>query len=359
MYCTIGCAASPSSVAAPDGPVVDRLAVDDDEAAEAFRNAKHAIRNFAAVDEIRQHHVGREFLGLAELGLAGQHRAAEVERGPVADRVIDHVPVRPAPECRIGLLQILRHLGGGDGGAEDDGAGRQRIAVADDALSHVRIDAVGADQARRRRCARRSRASTDDAGSVQLEAGHAAVGAQLDQFVARGRRRAAGRGYGRDARPHKDCRSAARSAAPQGMLATSSPVTPSIIRSRSIISAFFFAAAPTPSASSTDSALGATWRPTPTSPNSRACSSTSERKPFRASASAQASPPMPPPAIATGWVLRVLSSCPDRHLSPLAGRGRRSRSEPGEGAAQRTQSLRFPYTPTLSPQRGEAARAAR
>ena len=100
----------------------------------------------AAAGEMRQHHVRRELLGLAQLVLAGQHRAAEVERAPVADRVIDHVPARPAPERRVGMLQVLRHLGGGDGGAEDDGAGRQRIAVADDALSHVGIDAVGADQ---------------------------------------------------------------------------------------------------------------------------------------------------------------------------------------------------------------------
>ena len=119
--------------------------------------------------------------------------------------------------------------------------------------------------------------------------------------------------------------------APQGMLATSSPVTASIIRSRSIISAFFFAAAPTPSASSTDSALGATWRPTPTSPNSRACSSTSERKPCRASASAQASPPMPPPAIATGCALRAATS------SGLIRQSRRRPVEPALVAGQRLQ----------------------
>ncbi len=156
---------------------------------------------------------------------------------------------------------------------------------------------------------------------LQLEAHHPAVGAELDQLM-----RAAGveqrrRGCRRDAPPRRDCRSAARTARRSGMLATSSPVTPSIISSRSISSAFFFAAAPTPSASSTDSALGATCRPTPTSPNSRACSSTSERKPCRASASAQASPPMPPPAIATGlFVACWRRSRASRTIPPWRGR---------------------------------------
>ena len=182
MYCTIGCAASPKQRRRAHGPVVDRLAVHDDEAAEAFRDAKDAIRNLAALDKIRQHHVGREFLGFAEFVLAGQDRAAEVERGPVADRVIDHVPVGPGPECRVGPLQILRHLGGRDGGAKDDGAGRQRIAVADDALSHVRIDAVGADQ-RGRGNALAGVQRHRYAGAFQLKAHHAAISAQLDQFV--------------------------------------------------------------------------------------------------------------------------------------------------------------------------------
>ena len=44
-------------------------------------------------------------------------------------------------------------------------------------------------------------------------------------------------------------------------------------------------------------------------PNSRACSSTSERKPWRAGDSAAARPPMPAPAIATGSTLRGLPKC--------------------------------------------------
>src|SRR4051794_8254297 len=116
------------------------------------------------------------------------------------------------------------------------------------------------------------------------------------------------------------------------MLTTSSPVTASIIRSRSIISAFFFAALPTPRASSTESALGATWRPTPTSPNSRACSSTSDRNPLRARASAQASPPMPPPAIATG---RLFRACDD--ATGLVGQSGRRAVEPALVAGQRLQ----------------------
>ena len=104
------------------------------------------------------------------------------------------------------------------------------------------------------------------------------------------------------------------------MLATSAPVTASSISSRSISSACCFAAAPTPSASSTDSALGAICRPTPASPNSAACSSTSDWKPCRASASAQASPPMPPPAMATGHTLRVPTGIQDQSASPAVAR---------------------------------------
>src|SRR5204862_2427365 len=57
---------------------------------------------------------------------------------------------------------------------------------------------------------------------------------------------------------------------------------------------------PTPSASSACHALGAIWMPAPISPNCGACSSTMLLKPRRASASAEARPPMPPPAITTG-----------------------------------------------------------
>src|SRR5215472_15647479 len=44
--------------------------------------------------------------------------------------------------------------------------------------------------------------------------------------------------------------------------------------------------------------------PAPISPKACACSSTSTLKPLMARPSAQARPPMPPPAIATGFVLR-------------------------------------------------------
>ena len=132
---------------------------------------------------MRQHHVRRELLGLQQGRLPGEHRAAEVEHGPVADRVIDHVPVGPGPERRVGLLQVLRHLGGRDGGAEDDGAGRQRLAVADDAFAHDGIDAVGADQGGGRDAARRTPASPTYPNPFGSKPGHRAVGAKLDQLV--------------------------------------------------------------------------------------------------------------------------------------------------------------------------------
>src|SRR6185503_11781781 len=85
-----------------------------------------------------------------------------------------------------------------------------------------------------------------------------------------------------------------------GMSITFSPLTPSNISRCSMNTASFFTSLPTPSASSACQALGAIWMPAPISPNCGACSRTIERKPLRASASAAARPPMPPPAMTTG-----------------------------------------------------------
>src|SRR6185503_3550390 len=88
------------------------------------------------------------------------------------------------------------------------------------------------------------------------------------------------------------------------MSITFSPLTPSNISRCSMNTASFFTSLPTPSASSACQALGAIWMPAPISPNCGACSRTTERKPLRASASAAARPPMPPPAMTTGsWFL--------------------------------------------------------
>src|ERR1044072_711926 len=57
------------------------------------------------------------------------------------------------------------------------------------------------------------------------------------------------------------------------------------------------AAPPTPRRSKQWKALGPSWMPAPISPSWEAFSSTSEATPFCASASAVASPPMPPPAM--------------------------------------------------------------
>src|SRR5437588_5109681 len=84
------------------------------------------------------------------------------------------------------------------------------------------------------------------------------------------------------------------------MSITFSPVTPSIISRLSMNTASFFTSWPTPSASSACQALGAIWMPAPISPNCGACSSTTLLNPLRASASAAARPPMPPPAMITG-----------------------------------------------------------
>src|SRR3982750_202328 len=88
------------------------------------------------------------------------------------------------------------------------------------------------------------------------------------------------------------------------MSITFSPLTPSIISRCSMNTASFLTSAPTPSASSACQALGAIWMPAPISPNCGACSSTTLLNPLRASASAAARPPMPPPAMITGCLFR-------------------------------------------------------
>src|SRR3954462_7899859 len=85
-----------------------------------------------------------------------------------------------------------------------------------------------------------------------------------------------------------------------GMSITRSPLTPSIISRCSMKTASFFTRLPTPSASSACQALGASWMQAPISPNLGACSSTTLLNPLRASASAAARPPIPPPAMITG-----------------------------------------------------------
>src|SRR5438067_7562664 len=84
------------------------------------------------------------------------------------------------------------------------------------------------------------------------------------------------------------------------MSMTLSPLTPSNISRCSMNTASFFTSCPTPSASSACHAFGAIWIPAPISPNCGACSSTTLWNPLRASASAAARPPMPPPATITG-----------------------------------------------------------
>src|SRR3954466_952077 len=86
------------------------------------------------------------------------------------------------------------------------------------------------------------------------------------------------------------------------MSITFSPLTPSIIDRCSMNTASFLTSAPTPSASSACQALGAIWMPAPISPNCGACSTTTLLNPLRASASAAARPPMPPPAMITGFL---------------------------------------------------------
>ena len=186
------------------------------------------------------------------------------------------MPAGPGPERRVGLLQVLRHVGRRDRGAIDDRAGRRADR------RRRRCACARWNRRRRRRPAPRPRSRSPPCRMTATPVPRARSPSPGSRCEARsaGVRAAGVEQRAVDVGAVRDrvgvAEALARSARRSGMLATSSPVTASSISSRSISSACFFAAAPTPSASSTDSALGATCRPTPASPNSRACSSTSD-----------------------------------------------------------------------------------
>jgi hypothetical protein len=80
------------------------------------------------------------------------------------------------------VLEIPWHFSGRDGGPVDHRAGRQRLAVVEDAFADLRIDAVGADQSFGRdafAALQRDR----HAGIVEIEIHDAAIIAKLDQIV--------------------------------------------------------------------------------------------------------------------------------------------------------------------------------
>jgi hypothetical protein len=95
------------------------------------------------------------------------------------------------------------------------------------------------------------------------------------------------------------------------MHATSLSSVASIITSWSIYTARDRACSPIAKASKALKALGPSWMPAPISPSDFACSRTFTAKPWRASASAAASPPMPPPAMRMGLVV-THRLCPKR-----------------------------------------------
>src|ERR1043165_1464850 len=108
-------------------------------------------------------------------------------------------------------------------------------------------------------------------------------------------------------------RNRARKAPPTGTHATSVSSIASISTSRSVYTARPRARSPTPSASNAENALGPSWIPAPISPSSLACSSTRTAKPWRARASAAATPPQPPPATRMGEVAAAIAGSLPRH----------------------------------------------
>ena len=111
-----------------------------------------------------------------------EHRDQIVELAP-AQRVMHEMGARAGPQHHVGPPQVRRHLVALEHGAIGDVAGHPRLAVADDALAHLRPHAVAADQ----RAAFGPFAVFErdhDAVAVLLEAVDAPAGLQRDQVAA-------------------------------------------------------------------------------------------------------------------------------------------------------------------------------
>ena len=156
MYCSVGWAASPSSVTRPSRPIQDRIAIAQHPQLPVAAVLDDLLRARARCAWKPGHHlvVADRLAGdrLGRIVVAGDD---EIEDLPARQRIVDDVALGPGPQRRRVPAQVLGHLLGRDDRAVGGVAGHARRAVADELRADARPQAVGADQPARLRPSRR------------------------------------------------------------------------------------------------------------------------------------------------------------------------------------------------------------
>ena len=143
----MGWQASPSSATRPFDPAVERLAIDQHALVDRGAGGEHALHvGMEALEGGAQHldvaHLRPRFAAMRGLGLAGD----EVDLAAVGLHRIHHdVAVLAPPFGAVAHVEAVKQARRIDR-AIGDAAGEMRIAVAEQAGAHDRVDAVGADQ---------------------------------------------------------------------------------------------------------------------------------------------------------------------------------------------------------------------
>ena len=145
-YCSIGCAASPSSVMRPLRPVLDRRAVAQHPHLPGVDLLQQRAHRLALVRKARVQ-LGRIAVGVpAFLVAVGVEHDDEVEQLAAAQRIMHQMGLLAAPDDHLRQAVFLRPFGGRQHGAIGDVAGHHRLAVADDLFAHRGPQPVAADQ---------------------------------------------------------------------------------------------------------------------------------------------------------------------------------------------------------------------
>ena len=136
-YCSIGCAASPSSVIATGCPVLHRLAVAQDPHAPGLDALEHAQDLRACILKCCHTSILAAFRVPAFDVVIGMEDSDEIVELAAAQRIMHEMGARPGPQHDVGAPEILRDI----------------LALEDRAIGDVtRIPAA----CRRRRCFRGS-----------------------------------------------------------------------------------------------------------------------------------------------------------------------------------------------------------
>ena len=276
----------------------------------------------------------------ALLVAVGMEHGDEIEQFAGAQRIVHQMHLLAGPHHHVAPAELLRHFRGRQHGAIGDVAGDDRLAVADDHLPDGRPQPVGADQ-RRAAIVFAAFGVHGDAVGRFVDLDDFLRGVEADQigfpagvqqhlmqigamderigmieFLAESLAERDARDLLAGDRIHHD-----QVVGKDGELADRLGQAERLEHPEHV---------------------GPSWMPAPISLNSGACSISCEAIPLRASASAAASPPMPPPTMRTCWSFQLFIShfADESGHSPIA-----VKSDEVDDEARHPS----PLTPTLSP----------